>query len=92
MSDLRESGEIEQDADVLMFLYRDEVYDPESGHAGLAELNIAKQRNGPLGMVWLSWLGEYVRFESAAVPTWPAREKSKRPMSGFGGPRKGDEA
>lgn len=92
MSDLRESGEIEQDADVLMFLYRDEVYDPESGHAGLAELNIAKQRNGPLGLVWLSWLGEYVRFESAAVPTWPAREKSKRPMSGFSGPRRGDEA
>ncbi len=62
LSDLRESGAIEQDADVVMFLYRDEYYHPDTEKKNIGELIIAKQRNGPTGVVELVWLGQYTKF------------------------------
>jgi replicative DNA helicase len=64
LSDLRESGAIEQDADVVVFLFREDAYEPETNAKGIAELNIAKQRNGPIGTVKIRWFAEQTRFEN----------------------------
>ncbi|HFA4906467.1 TPA: replicative DNA helicase [Neisseria gonorrhoeae] len=66
MSDLRESGAIEQDADLIMFMYRDEYYNQESQMKGYAECIIGKHRNGPVGKIFLTWTGQFTKFDNAA--------------------------
>jgi replicative DNA helicase len=67
LSDLRESGSIEQDADLVMFIYRDEYYNDESDQQGLAEIHVAKHRNGPTDSIKLSWLRRYTKFTDLAM-------------------------
>jgi replicative DNA helicase len=70
MSDLRESGAIEQDADLIMMIYREEVYDPNTTRKGQADVIIAKQRNGPVGEVLLTFLGKYTKFTDYAPESY----------------------
>ena len=69
LSDLRESGAIEQDADVVMFIYRDDYYNHDSEMKGISEIIIAKQRNGPIGTVNLVWLPQSVSYTHLTLPT-----------------------
>ncbi|MBT6091531.1 MAG: replicative DNA helicase, partial [Acidimicrobiaceae bacterium] len=66
LADLRESGSIEQDADVVIFLYRDEVYHPDTADVGMSEVIVAKHRNGPTDTVRLAWLPRETRFANMA--------------------------
>ena len=66
LADLRESGSIEQDADVVIFLYRDEVYNADTADLGMCEVHVAKHRNGPTGAVRLAWIPRHTRFSNMA--------------------------
>jgi replicative DNA helicase len=84
LADLRESGSIEQDADAVLFLYRDEVFNENSPDKGTAEIIIGKQRNGPIGTVRAAYLGDYTRFENLADGWQPAETKTEKPTRGLG--------
>ena len=75
MSDLRESGAIEQDADVVMFIYRDDYYNHDTELKGVSEIIVAKQRNGPIGTIELTWLPEYTRFANRDRSQYSNREE-----------------
>ncbi len=85
LSDLRESGSLEQDADAVMFLYRDEVYDPQSQDAGIAEVIIAKHRAGPTANVRLAFIGKHTRFMDMArgYQSQSAPQQSSAPPDEF---------
>jgi replicative DNA helicase len=83
MSDLRDSGEIEQDADIILFLYRDEVYNPDTPDRGICEVIIGKQRNGELGRVGLAYRGEFVRFDDLVFGTEFGKHEAKRSYKGL---------
>jgi replicative DNA helicase len=70
MSDLRECGALEQDADVILLIYREDFYDPNTTRKGIADIIIAKQRNGPTGDVQLTFLGQYTKFENYAPESY----------------------
>jgi len=70
MSDLRESGAIEQDADLIVFIYREEVYNQDTPRKGIADITIAKQRNGPIGDFPLTFVGRYTKFENWVPDTY----------------------
>jgi replicative DNA helicase len=70
MSDLRESGAIEQDADLILFIYREEVYNQDTPRKGIADIAIAKQRNGPIGDFPLTFVGRYTKFENWVPDTY----------------------
>ena len=70
MSDLRESGAIEQDADMIIFIYREEVYNQDTPSKGIADISIAKQRNGPIGDFPLTFVGRYTKFENWVPDTY----------------------
>ena len=71
MSDLRESGALEQDSDLILFIYRDELYNPESEDKNIAEINLAKHRNGEIGLCRLAFIGQYTKFANLALGSDP---------------------
>lgn len=80
LADLRESGAIEQDADVVIFIYRDEVYDPQTDKKGIAEINVAKQRNGPTGIIELGFFNEYTQFANMTLREEEIVEEAGEPF------------